>query len=61
MAQNERVEADDGYLGEHPQLVKYHAGFANQKENENMQQRVWNHQESINNRFKFWGILAQEF
>ena len=26
-----------------------------------MQQRVWNHQESINNRFKFLGILAQEF
>ena len=26
-----------------------------------MQQRVWNRQESINNRFKFWRILAQEF
>ena len=33
----------------------------NQKDNENMQQRVQNHQESINNRFKFWGILVQEF
>ena len=32
----------------------------NQKDNENMQQRVQNHQESINNRFKFWGILVQE-
>ena len=61
LGRNEQVEADDGYLGEHPQHVKCPAGFANQKENEKMQQRVRNRQESINNRFKFWGILAQEF
>ena len=61
LGRNERVEADDGYLGEHPQHVKCPAGFANRKENEKMQQRVRNRQESINNRFKFWGILAQEF
>ena len=61
LGRNERVEADDGYLGEHPQHVKCPAGFGNRKENEKMQQRVRNRQESINNRFKFWGILAQEF
>ena len=33
----------------------------NQNDNENMQQGVQNHQESISNRFKFWGIFVQEF
>lgn len=57
----ERVEADDGYVGEHPQYVKCPAGFANPPECEFMQQRVRNRQETINNRLKFWGILKQFF
>ena len=61
LGHNDQVEADDSFLGEHPQHVKCPTGFANQKENEKMQQRVCNHQESINNRFKLWGILVQEF
>lgn len=56
---NERVEADDGYVGEHPECVKCPQGFANEEQTEFMQQRVRNRQESINNRLKFWGILRQ--
>ena len=56
---NERVEADNGYLGEHPQHVKCPKGFANEEQTLFMQQRVRNQQESANNRFKFWGILKQ--
>jgi hypothetical protein len=59
LAPNEHVEADDGYIGEHPQYVKCPKGFTNQEELEYMQQRVRNRQESVNNRFKFWGILWQ--
>ena len=58
---NERVEADDGCIGKHPQHVKCPKGFANYKETEHMQQKVQNRQESVNNRFKFWGILKQLF
>ena len=57
----ERVEADDGYIGEHPQCVKCPAGFANKKQTEFMQQRARNRQESANNRFKFWGVLRQNY
>jgi hypothetical protein len=57
----ERVEADDGYLGEHPQYVKCPAGFANPVITEYMQQRVRNRQESVNRRFKNFGILKQVF
>lgn len=58
---NERVEADDGYRGEHPQRVKCPAGFANPVETECMQQRVRNRHETVNKRFKNWGILKQVY
>jgi hypothetical protein len=58
---NERVEADDGYLGEHPQHVKCPAGIGNLKITEYMQQRVRNRQETINERFKNFEILKQVF
>ena len=57
----ERVETDDGYIGEHPERCKCPGGFANLEETEFMQQRVRNRQESINNRFKFWGCLRKVF
>jgi len=59
LAPNERVEADDGYIGEHPQCIKCPKGFANLKETESMQQRCRNRQETINKRFKDWGALRQ--
>jgi hypothetical protein len=39
-AEGERVEADDGYIGEAPQYVKCPKCFANPNETEHMQQRV---------------------
>ena len=61
LAPNERVEADDGYIGEAPRYVKCPKSIANVPEKEYMQQRVRNRQESVNNRFKFWGILKQVY
>jgi len=46
----ERVEADDGYVGEHPKYVKCPGGFTNPEITEFMQHR-----------FKYWGILQQVF
>lgn len=59
LAPNERVEADDGYIGEAPENVKCPKSFTNPAETEYMQQRVRNRQETVNNRFKNWGILRQ--
>lgn len=61
LAPNERIEADDGYLGEHPEHVKCPKGFANDEITEFMQQRARNRQETMNKRFKLWGILKQVF
>ena len=58
---NERVEADDGYIGEHPRYVKCPAGFTNPEETLFMQQRVRNRQETVNKRFKHFEILKQIF
>ena len=59
LADNERVEADDGYIGEHPQRVKCPRGLCNLPETEAMQQRVRNRQETVNKRYKDWGCFAQ--
>jgi len=56
---NERVEADDGYVGESPAHVKCPKSFTNPPETEFMQQRVRNRQETMNKRFKDWGFLRQ--
>ena len=61
LAPAERVEADDGYIGEHPRHVKCPRGFANKPETEFMQQRVRNRQETANKRFKQWGLLKQVY
>lgn len=56
LAPNERVEADDGCVGEHPQCIKCPMGFANPEETEFMQCRVRSGQETVNKRFKVWRI-----
>lgn len=61
LAPNERVEADDGYIGEHPQYIKCPGGLANLPETLFMQQRVRNRQETVNRRFKNWGALKQVY
>lgn len=53
----ERVEVDDGYIGEAPQHVKCPKCVTNPAETEFMQQRVRNRQETVNKRFEDWGIL----
>ncbi len=55
----ERVEADDGYVGEAPRRVKCPACAANPTENLAMQSRVRSRHESLNGRFKCWGNLKQ--
>ena len=59
LEENERVEADDGYKGEHPMHVKCPAGFCNPQETLFMQQRIRNRQETVNMRLKKWGCLKQ--
>ena len=56
---HERVEADDGYVGEHPRYIKCPGGLCNPEETEAMQQRVRNRQETVNKRFKNWGAMKQ--
>ena len=61
LEEGERVEADDGYIGEAPRHVKCPKCFANPPETEFMQQRVRNRQETVNKRFKDWEILRVIF
>jgi hypothetical protein len=58
---SEQVEANDGYVGEAPRHVKCPKSFTNPEETEAMQQRVRNRQETVNKRFKQWGVLKQIF
>ena len=58
---NERVEADDGYVGEAPLAVKCPRSFVNSQETEYMQARVRSRQETVNKRFKDWGALRQVY
>jgi hypothetical protein len=57
----ERVEADDGYVGEAPRHVKCPMSFANPLKNRRMQGIVRSRHETINKRFKQWGCLVQRF
>jgi hypothetical protein len=61
LAPNERIEADDGYIGEAPAKVKCPASFTIPEETEAITQRVRNRQETVNKRFKNWEILAVPF
>ncbi len=57
----ERVEADDGYLGEAPLRVKCPACITVPAEKQQMMKRVRSRQETINKRFKQWQILKQVY
>lgn len=59
--ENERVEADDGYIGSAPQYVKCPGSVANLAHREEMQQRVRNRHETVNRRFKQFRILKEVF
>ena len=58
---NERVEADDGYIGDAPRHLKCPPSFANPEKNKKMQSRVQSRHETANKRFKQWGCLKQIF
>jgi len=55
----EQVEADDGYLGEALLRVKFPKSLTEPAENQAMAKRVISRQETVNKRFKQWGILKQ--
>ena len=57
----ERVEADDGYIGEAPQHIKCPMSVTNPAKIKEMQGRVRSREETINIRSKDWGILKQVY
>ena len=57
----ERVEADDGYVGDAPDKIKCPMSVANPAENEDMQNRFRSRQETVNKCFKQWEILNQVY
>jgi uncharacterized protein YpmB len=57
----ERVEADDGYRGESPQYVKCPKSIGNHDASEASAAFVRRRQETINKRFKQWGIMKQVY
>ena len=61
LGQTERVECDDGYIGEAPLHCKCPASFTNPSETLHMQGRVRSRQETVNMRQKHWGILHNKF
>ena len=61
LAQRERVEADDGYIGEAPLHVKCPKMFADQTETERMQSIVRQRHETVNKRFKQFGVLRDRY
>ena len=58
----ERVEADNGYIGEAPQRVKCPSSVANPMENLAMQNCVCStRHETLSGKLKNWDILKQPF
>jgi hypothetical protein len=57
----ERVEADDGYIGDAPRYIKCPKSFTNPQETLAMQNLVRSRQETVNKRFKDWAILSAPF
>lgn len=57
--EGQRVEADDGYVGEAPEHVKCPRSIGHHTITESMQALVRRRHETINKRFKQWGILKQ--
>ncbi len=53
--------ADKGYVGEAPQFVKCPNSKTLRKEHRRMTRQVSARQETINSRFKYWGILRQVY
>jgi hypothetical protein len=61
LEEGERVEADDGYRGDSPRYVKCPASIGNHEEMNTSAAFVRRRHETINKRFKQWGILKQVY
>jgi hypothetical protein len=57
--EGERVEADDGYREVSPRYVKCPASIGSRKEMETAAAFARRRHETINQRFKQWGVLKQ--
>jgi hypothetical protein len=57
----ERVEADEGYIGEAPLKVKCPGCPSNPTNHQSLQKRVQGRHESLNGRFKNWEILKSMY
>ena len=57
----ERVVADKGYVGEAPRFVKCPNSKTLRKDHKRMTRQVSAWHETINARFKYWGILRQVY
>ena len=55
------ANVDDGYIGEHTWYIKSLKGFTNPEETFFMQQRIRNHQETVDKRLKQLGILKHRY
>lgn len=59
--ENERVEADRGYVGEDPMSTKTPKRFAKKQEKLKKQGKVHARHETVNKRFKQWDSLSTSF
>ena len=61
LEEGERIEADDGYVGETPRYIKYPKSFTKDNNCELAQSLVRNRQEPVNSRLKYWEILEHMY
>ena len=59
--EGERVEADDGYVGEAPQFVKCPKSFTNPTFMEKTQKFIRSRHETVNKRFKQFKVLKNRY
>jgi hypothetical protein len=58
----ERVEADDGYIGEEPEFCKTPSGFSSRSEcQDKFRSRLRSRHETVNARIKNFGILQNRY
>jgi hypothetical protein len=59
--EDERVEADDGYVGDAPRYIRCPKSFTNDKTKLAMQSRVRSRHETLNKRMKQFNCLKNQF
>lgn len=61
LEEHERVEADDGYIGECPRKCKCPNGYSRRDDQVRMNQRQRSRHETVNERFENWGCMKKHF